>query len=215
MNRSYVFHLGIVLTTAAMFLVCGPAAADGKSSGNNRSQPQSAHHGKDDHGKGHHGHGHHHDELMAELAALKERVRKLEGNLKPEELAGTYRMGYIQVAIGENAMNGLANHLEHNVWGGTLTLGSNGTASFSGREVGFAAGLPGPTPREERLKNPDEFTGTWAYTSGAIVITLIGDNGQPDNVTFVGGAGGRMFFTVDANPLDGTTTFIVIVKDHL
>ena len=174
--------------------------------------PQAIANDRDDRDRGRNDHDH---GLKAELAALKERVRKLEGNLKPEELVGTYRMGYLQVAIGENAMNGIANHLEHNVWGGTLTLSGNGTASFSGREVGFAAGLPGPTPREERLKNPDEFTGTWTYTGGAIVITLIGDNGQPDNVNFVGGAGGRMFFTVDANPLDGTTTFIILVKDHL
>ena len=174
--------------------------------------------GRNDHDHGNGGHDHGDKDLArlkAEMAALKERVRKLEGNLKPEELVGTYRMGYLQVAIGENAMNGLANHLEHNVWGGTLTLSSNGTASFSGREEGFAAGLPGPTPRQERLNNPDEFTGTWTYTGGAIVVTVTGDNGQPENINFVGGAGGRMFFTVDANPLDGTTTLVILVKDHL
>jgi hypothetical protein len=189
-------RIALAFTGAALVLALGSAVANDR----------------DDRDRGKGGH----DELSgvkAELAALKQRVRRLEGDLKPHELVGTYRMAYLQVAIGENAMNGLANHLEHNVWGGTLTLSSNGTASFSGREVGFAAGLPGPTAREERLNDPDQFTGTWTYTGGAIVITLVGDNGQPENVNFVGGAGGRMFFTVDANPLDGTTTLILISKD--
>ena len=210
MNQSRMSRRGIVLASVFLSFLVGSAAAQVTSPGNNKPLPPSA-----QKAPAHQQGNADLSALEADIAALKERVHKLEGNLTPQEVVGTYRIGYLQVAIGENATNSLANHLEHNVWGGTLTLGSDGIASFVGREVGFAAGLPGPTPREERLKNPDEFTGTWAYTSGAIVLTLIGDNGQPGNVTFVGGAGGRMFFTVDANPLDGTTTLIILVKDHL
>lgn len=203
MKQSCVFRLGIAFTTAAMLIASGPAAAQGNSS-NNKSQS--------DHGKGHHGHGHHHDDLQAKMAALEKRVRRLEGHLTQADLVGTYRWGYLQVAIGESA-TGIANHLEHNVVAGTLTLSADGVAAFSGRERGFAAGLPGPTPRQERINDQDEFTATWVYTGGAIILTVTGDDGQPENVNFVGGVGGRMFFTATANPLDGTTTFIILTKD--
>ena len=211
MKQSVVFRLGIAFTTAAMLIASGPAAAQGGNSSNNKGSHSD--HRKDDHGKGHHGKGHHHDDLQAKIAALEKRVGRLEGHLTQADLVGTYRWGYLQVAIGEDAVSGRANHLEHNVVAGTLTLSANGVAAFSGRERGFAAGLPGPTPRQERINDQDEFTATWAYTGGAIVLTVTGDDGQPENVNFVGGVGGRMFFTATANPLDGTTTFIIITKD--
>lgn len=191
MKQSCVFRLGIAFTTAAMFLASGSAAAQPASPGqSNNSLPA----------------------LQAEIAALKDRVRKLEGDLTQTDLVGTYRLGYLQVSIGESA-GGIANHLEHNITAGTLTLSDGGTAAFSGREIGFSAALPGPSSRQERLTDPDEFTGTWSYTAGGLVLTLTGDDGRPENVNFVGGVGGRMFFTVTANPLDGTTTLIILTKD--
>lgn len=209
MNRSCLFRFAVAFSGAALLSVFGPVSAQVTAPGSNKPLPSSAQKAPP------HQQGGSVDltALQADVAALTERVRKLEGNLTPDELVGTYRLAYLQVSIGEDATTGRANHLEHNVEGGTLTLSSNGAASFVGREVGFAAGLPGPTPRQERLTDPDEFTATWTYTSGAIVLTLTGDNGQPQNVNFVGGVGGRMFFTVDANPLDGTTTLIIIAKD--
>ena len=208
MKRSFVPRLTIAFASAALMLALGTAQARDHDR-DDRDRGRGGH----DHGKGHDHHGNDLDRLKAEMAALKDRVRKLEGHLTHHDLVGTYRFRYLQVAIGENPMNGMANHLEHNVWSGTMTLSSNGAASFSGREGGFAAGLPGPTAREERLKNPDEFTATWTYAGGAIVLTFTGDNGQPETVNFAGGVGGRMFFAVDDNPLDGTTTLIIVAKD--
>jgi hypothetical protein len=207
MNQSCVFRFSVAFATAAMFLACGSAAAQVTSPGNNEGLPSSAQNappfqgGAADLGP-----------VLARINALEAKVRKLEGNLTEGDLVGTYRLGYLQVSISEGA-DGNANHLEHNILGGTLTLSGGGAAAFSGQEIGFGAGLPGPSSRQERLTDPDEFTGTWSYTGGALVLTLTADNGQPENVHFVGGVGGRMFFTVTANPLDGTTTLIILTKD--
>jgi hypothetical protein len=207
MKPSYVFRLGIAFTTAAMLLASGSAAAQVTSPGNNKPLPPSAQKAPPFQGG---------DAdlapVLARIAALETKVHKLEGNLTKGDLVGTYRLGYLQVAIGE-AVGGMANHLEHNITGGTLTLSGGGAAAFSGQEIGFATGLPGPAAREERGANPDEFTGTWDYTGGVLILTVTGDNGQPEHVNFVGGVGGRMFFTVTANPLDGTTTLIILTKD--
>jgi len=209
MNQSRMARCGIVLASVFLSFMIGSAAAQVTSPGNNKPLPPSAQKAPPFQGGGNVDLG----PMLARIAALEESVRKLEGRLTPDDVAGTYRWGYLQVSIGEDAVTGRANHLEHNVSGGTLTLSSGGAAHFSGREVGFAAGLPGPTPREERLKEQDEFDATWTYANGAIVLTVTGDNGQPEQVNFVGGVGGRMFFTVHANPLDGTTTLVILAKD--
>jgi hypothetical protein len=207
MNQSYVFRISVACATAAMFLACGSAAAQATSPGNNTPLPPSAQTAPPFQGG-----GADLGPVLARIDALEAKVRKLEGNLTQADLVGTYRLGYLQVSIGEDA-GGIANHLEHNISGGMLTLGGGGAAAFSGREIGFAAALPGPSSRQERLTDPDEFTGTWSYTGGVLVLTLTGDDGQPENVNFVGGVGGRMFFTVTANPLDGTTTLVILTKD--
>lgn len=209
MNRSRLSRFAIAFAGAALLSVFGSAEAQVTAPGNNKPLPPSAQKAPPFQGGGNVDLG----PVLARIGALEESVRKLEGRLTPDDVAGTYRWGYLQVSIGEDAVSGRANHLEHNVSGGTLTLSSGGAAHFSGREVGFAAGLPGPTPREERLKEQDEFDATWIYTNGMIVLTVTGDNGQPENVNFAGGVGGRMFFTVHANPLDGTTTLVIITKD--
>lgn len=207
MKQSCVLRLGIAFTTAAMLLASGSAAAQVTSPGNNKPLPPSAQKAPPFQGG-----GADLGPVLARIEALEAKVRKLEGNLTQADLVGTYRWGYLQVAIGESAA-GIAHHLEHNVVAGTLTLSDGGAAAFSGRERGFAAALPGPSAREERINDQDEFTGTWSYTGSALVLTLTGDDGQPQNINFVGGVGGRMFFTQDANPLDGTTTFIILTKD--
>jgi hypothetical protein len=188
MYQSRMSRRGIVLASVFLAFMIGSAAAQVTSPGNSKPLPPAAQKAPPFQGGGNVDLG----PMLARIAALEESVRKLEGRLTPDDVAGTYRWGYLQVSIGEDAVTGRANHLEHNVSGGTLTLSSGGAAHFSGREVGFAAGLPGPTPR---------------------VLTVTGDNGQPEQVNFVGGVGGRMFFTVHANPLDGTTTLVIIAKD--
>jgi hypothetical protein len=208
MRQVQFVRLLVAFASAAMLLACGPLAAQVSSPGNNKPLPPSAQKAPPFQGGGSVDLG----PVLARIEALEGKVSKLEGNLTQADLVGTYRWGYLQVSIGEDA-SGTANHLEHNVVGGTLTLSSGGAASFSGRELGFATGLPGPSSRQERVNNSDEFTATWTYTGGVLVLTVTGDDGQPENVNFVGGVGGRMFFTATANPLDGTTTLIILSKN--
>jgi hypothetical protein len=145
--------------------------------------------------------------VLARLAALEDKVRKLEGNLAQPELVGTYRWGYLQASIGANPA-GIGDRVENNISGGTLTLTSGGVASYSGREIGFVTGIHQPGPRVQRGADPDTFDGTWSYADGVLNLVIGGET-----VKFVGGVGGRMWYTVTANPLDGTTTLVILAKD--
>jgi hypothetical protein len=208
MTQSQVVRRLVASAGAAILLACGPLAAQVTSPGNNKPLPQGAQNAPAHQGGGSVDLA----PLLARIGALEDKVRKLEGNLTQAELVGTYKWAYLQVSIGANAA-GIANHLEHNVVGGTLTLSDGGAANFTGQEIGFAAGLPGPTPRENRFKAQDTFDATWSYSGGVLVLTLTGDNGQPESVNFVGGVGGRMFFTVSAGASDGNTTLVILSKD--
>lgn len=210
MKQSCVFRLGIAFTTAAMLLASGSAAAQGNSSGT-KSQPQSAnkgshsddgrdHHGKDDHGKGHH------DELRVEIAALKDRVRRLEGHLTAAEVQGGYTLLLYQRLLGKGP-TGNTNFLEHAVSAGTLQLNADGTMTYAGTELKFGTSWTTPATRIE-TNRPDGFSGSWQYAGGVLTLIIGGETAR-----FVGGVGGRLFTTIDANGIDGTSTLITLVKN--
>jgi hypothetical protein len=160
-----------------------------------------------DHGRGH-GHGDKDlDRLKAEMAALKDRVRRLEGNLTRAEVAGRYTMMTYQTQLGEDAA-GNTTHVEHAVFGAALQLNGDGTFSLSGTELKFTSGWSFPAMRTE-TNQPDSVTGTWSYAAGVLSLVV-----GTETIPFAPGAvGGRMFVTVSANFADGTTTQIILIRN--
>jgi hypothetical protein len=211
MTQSQVVRRLVASAGAAILLACGPLAAQVTSPGNNKPLPQGAQNAPAHQGGGSVDLA----PLLARIGALEDKVRKLEGRLTEAEVVGTYRLGYLQTSIRENTTTGNASQIENNINWGTLTLRADRTASYVGREIGFATNLPGPAERRERGRNPDEFSADWSYSGSVLTLTVIGDSGEPESVDFAGAVGGRMFFTVTASPtaVDGTTTLIVLIKD--
>lgn len=166
--------------------------------------PVAAHDRDHDRGRGN-GHGHDHgvDELAAELRALKERVRKLEGHLTRDEVAGSYVFRSLQVAMTQPSVG----RLEHLAATGAMELNANGSFTLSASEGGFNAIWQFPTTRN-RVDRADSQSGTWTYQDGVIYLTF--DGGEV--VPFGGAVGGRMFMLSHSNPADGTTTFATLVK---
>ena len=188
-----------VCAAAAAMLVALPASANDRDRDDDRGR-HCSHHGQ--------GHGHDGDDLADELKALKARVRKLEGHLKAEEVAGTYTMRTFQTALTNGVPPPRVGRIEHLVFTATLQLNANGSFSFSGDESGFNAIWQVPTNRE-RVVRADSAGGTWTYADGT--LSLIFD--ASDIVSVTGGVGGRMFMNVHDNPADGTTTLLLLVKN--
>jgi len=111
-----------------------------------------------------------------------------------------------QTELGEGPA-GNTSHLQHAVAAGPLTLNADGTMAWTGREVAFSSGWVFPATRNERVRT-EEVVGTWTYAGGVLTLNV---EGQP--VEFGGGIGGRLFVALDANPADGTTTLIMLVKN--
>jgi hypothetical protein len=195
MHQGNVFHLARTIACAAAVatLVALPAAANDRDHDRDR--------------RGSHHHGHDKDDLADEIKALKARVRKLEGHLKAEEVAGTYTLRTYQTAL-LSAVPPRVSRIEHLIMTATLQLNANGSFSFSGNESGFNAIWQVPTNRE-RQDGADSGGGTWTYVDGTLALIL--DGGEVVSVT--GGVGGRMFMNVHDNPADGTTTLLLLVKN--
>jgi len=199
MYRGNVSHLARTMAWAAfaaMLAVLPPAMARDRDD--------------DDRGRGHsHHHGDDRDDLAAELKELKERVRKLEGRLTSEEVAGSYVFRSSQAALitNNNNTSTIVGRLEHLSATGDLELNANGTFSFLVRENGFNAIWSFPTNRE-RVDRADSGSGTWTYIGGLLRLDL----GGGDVVVFGGGVGGRLFLWVGSNPADGTTTHVTLTR---
>jgi|SoiMethySBSTD1v2_1073268.scaffolds.fasta_scaffold193967_2 hypothetical protein len=201
MNRSCLSRFAIAFAGAALLSVVGSASAQVTAPGNNKPLPPSAQKAPA-HQQGNADLA----ALQADVAALKEQVRKLEGHLTAAEVQGGYAMLTYQTELGEGPA-GNTSHLQHAVAAGPLTLNADGTMAWTGREVAFSSGWVFPATRNERVRT-EEVVGTWTYAGGVLTLNV---EGQP--VEFGGGIGGRLFVALDANPADGTTTLIMLVKN--
>lgn len=185
--------MGIRLCAAAAALfIALPAAANDK-----------------DHDRRGHGYGHDEDELAADIQALKERVRKLEGHLTRDEVVGSYVFRSLQTALITNTNQPTVGRLEHLAAEGGVELNANGTFTLNLRESGFNAIWQVPTLRN-RVDKLDTGSGTWTYQNGVISMTF--DGGEV--VPFAGAVGGRLFLRAESNPADGTTTIVLLVKKN-
>jgi hypothetical protein len=197
MHQKSAVHFMRAIACAAAMLVAAPAMANDRHDDRDRGRG----------GSHHHGHGHDADDLAAELKALKERVRRLEGHLTRDEVVGGYVLRTLQVALITNTGQPTVGRLEHLSFTASLQLDANGTFSFSGTETGFNAIWQVPTLRE-RVVRPDSGSGTWAYADGVISLTF--DGGEV--VPFGGAVGGRLFQRVESNPADGTVTYVTLTR---
>jgi len=201
MNQSRMSRRGIVLASVLLSFMIGSAVAQVTSPGNNKPLPPSA-----QKAPAHQQGNADLSALQADIAALTERVRKLEGNLTEAEAQGGYTLLTYQTELGKGP-TGNTSHLQHAVAAGTLQLDANGTAAFTLSEVAFTSGWLFPALRTERERT-ESLIGTWAYAGGVLTLTV---DGQP--LPFVGGVGGRLFLRVEANRADGTTTLVMLVKN--
>jgi len=145
------------------------------------------------------------ESLASDLAALKARVDKLEGQIVAADLVGTYALRGIQLELSGGA--GRPAQVSSYVYVGTVTLNADGTASFNalsenGNTLSFT------TPAMVSI-----FTGsgggsgstTWTYSDGS--VSLFG-GAPPLSVA----AGGRVLVGVGANPDDGTDVLLILTR---
>jgi hypothetical protein len=145
--------------------------------------------------------------VLADITALKERVRRLEGNLTADEVAGTYTLYLHQTAILGSAAQ--ATGVENLISVGTFQVEANGVFTYAGTESGSNAPLYSPGPRQT-VNRPDSASGTWQYSAGGLQLTFDGGGTE----TWTGAVGGRLFIGADSTAADGTATLILIVKNN-
>jgi hypothetical protein len=147
-----------------------------------------------------------------DMEDLKARISKLEGGQSAQDIAGNYSLTYLQAAIIPDAgVPGLAGTIEHLAAKGNLKLNANGTYSVPITENGFNVLLSKHSM--ETVKNrQDTDVGTWKYSGNALTLKPASD--AADVVSFSGGLGGKLFVTAHANPKDGTTTLILLMRDE-
>ena len=145
------------------------------------------------------------ESLASDLAALKARVAKLEGQIVAADLVGTYALYGFQIELSGGA--GRPAQVSSYVFKATVTLNADGTASFSappesGNTLAFT------TPPSVSIFNGNgggSGTTTWTYLDG--FLTVVGGT-PPLSVA----AGGRVLTGVSANPDDGTDVLLILTR---
>jgi hypothetical protein len=144
--------------------------------------------------------------LAIELDALKARVAKLEGQLVPDDLVGTYAVNALQNEL--NASNPSIPKVSSYVFGGTMVLSTGGAVSFNGTAENGNTLRLGASPSVQPFVSsggPAVFTSTWTYASGTVTI-----DGFPFGLSVA--AGGRVLIGATANHSDGTNVLLILTR---
>jgi len=143
--------------------------------------------------------------LASDLAALTQRVAKLEGQIVAADLVGTYAFRGFQIELGGGASR--TAQVSSYVFEGTVTLNADGTASLSAApENGNTLSFTTPA-MVSIFKGNDGGSGstTWTYSDGT--VSVVG-GAPPLSVA----AGGRVLVGVGANPDDGTDVLLILTR---
>jgi len=146
------------------------------------------------------------ESLASDLAALKARVDKLEGQIVAADLVGTYALRGIQLELSGGA--GRPAQVSSYVYVGTVTLNADGTASFNAlSENGNTLSFTTPAMVSIFKGSDDGGSGstTWTYSNGS--VTVVG-GAPPLSVA----AGGRVLIGVGSNPDDGTDVLLILTR---
>jgi hypothetical protein len=141
--------------------------------------------------------------LTSELAALTARVAILEGQITAADLVGTYALHGLQNELS----GGVPAQISSYVFGGTVTLNADGTASLNATpENGNTLSLTA-TPFISAFSGSGSGSGnsTWTYANGT--VTLAG-GAPPLSVA----SAGRVLVGASANHSDGTDVILILTR---
>ncbi|MEA2161883.1 MAG: hypothetical protein QOK37_10 [Thermoanaerobaculia bacterium] len=141
--------------------------------------------------------------VAADLEALTARVAKLEGQIVSADLVGTYALNGFQNEL--NANNQGRPSVSSYVYGGTLTLAADGTASLSTPQNGNVLFLGTQPSRQAVQSNDPPFLSTWSYANGNVTV-----QGLPFALSVA--AGGRVMIAATANHSDGTDVLVILTR---
>ncbi len=133
--------------------------------------------------------------LAKDLAALTERVAKLEGQITAADLAGTYALHGFQNEMHANPP-GPPTQVASYVFFGTVEVKADGTASFSATERGIRLFLGVPHTLSPHGPIAEAGTVTWTYADGVVTV------GDPDGEGFPPlhvAVGGRVWVGATSN----------------
>jgi len=159
---------------------------------------------------------HHRDpirSLYRAVAALNARVSKLEGNIEPADLAGTY--GFVAYGSGLQAlvMNPVSPvsvaqnaSISHFVVSGTATLNADGTGSIDLAVSGFSLTQGAWTVTPATFGSSGDLV--WTYANGVVGVTL--EDGEHINLNV--GPGGRLLAGVQSQSHDAETDIIILTR---
>jgi len=152
--------------------------------------------------------------LARAVAALTERVSKLEGNLESADLAGTYSLSAFQSDLlamvpatptpQRNAIIGVQTST------GTVTVNADGTGSFAGSGNGSV--LIQGLWTLNATQGADAGTFTWTYANGIMMVAL--DDGN--HIELAVGPAGRLLVgarsALDAVDQHATSLLVVLTR---
>jgi hypothetical protein len=143
------------------------------------------------------------DSLSSDLAALTARVAKLEGQIAPADLVGTYALNGFQIELS----GGRSAQVSSYGFVGTAVLAADGTATLTASPENGNTLLIGPPSSVSPFMGSGggTFTSTWTYADGT--LTLPG-GAPPLSVA----AGGRILIGSSANPADGTNVLLMFTR---
>ena len=142
-------------------------------------------------------------QLVAEIANLKARVGKLEGNITAADLVGTYSASAFLVGLTGGAPAGIAS----GVLTGTATLAADGSGSLSSSISGYSL-TEGSPWQLGTFSDSGVETGSWTYANGVATIVT---SSETTNFNVV--AGGRLLIGVSASTDDpGLSVLIILTR---
>jgi hypothetical protein len=144
--------------------------------------------------------------LAIELDALKARVAKLEGQIVPDDLVGTYTVNALQNEL--NASNPSIPQVSSYVFGGTMVFSAGGAVSFNGTAENGNSLRLGASPSVQPFvssSGPAVFTSTWTYANGTVTV-----DGLPIGLSVA--VGGRVLIGAGANHADGTNVLLILTR---
>ncbi len=146
------------------------------------------------------------DSLASDLAALKARVAKLEGQIMAADLAGTYALNGIQIELGSGGGN--SPKVSSYVFAGTVVLAADGSGSFTGATPSgnTLSILPPASVSPFMGSGGGTSPFTWTYAGG--VVTAPGGNPASE----CDPRSGQILIGASANNSDGTDVILILTR---